>query len=327
MLDVRRRRFFTLVAGAAAWPLAARGEQPAMPVIGLLCATQLNAHAHAAFQQGLNETGYVEGSNVAIEYRLAKGEYDRLPAMAADLVSRRVTVIAALFTPVPAHAAAAATATIPIVFFYGGDPVEDGLVMRLNRPGGNITGVTFVTTELAAKRLQLLRELVSGVRVVGVLIHPGNQLSETQLKAVKATARTFDQSIQVVNASNEGDFDTAFSALAQQGVGALLVGTDPFYYSHRDRLAALAARHAIPAIYTLREYVLAGGLIAYGASITDGIRQAGIYTGRILKGEKPANLPVVQPTKFDLVINLKTARALGIDVPPTLLARADEVIE
>jgi putative ABC transport system substrate-binding protein len=264
---------------------------------------------------------------VTIEYRSADGQYDRLPALAADLVSRRVDVIAALFTPVPARAAKAVTATIPIVFVYGGDPVEDGLVASLNRPGGNVTGVTFIIAALVAKRLELLRELVPKASSIGVLINPTNQLDETQLKELQAASRTLGLSIHVVNASNEDEIDAAFAALVQQGAGALLVGADAFISNSRDRVIALAARHALPTIYSVREAPMAGGLMSYGANVLDAIRQTGVYTGRILKGEKPGNLPVMQPTKFELMINLKTAKALGLDLPPKLLALADEVIE
>jgi putative ABC transport system substrate-binding protein len=327
---MKRREFITLLgAAAAAWPFGARAQQPAMPVIGVLSSGWLEGSEQnmAAFHAGLKESGFVEGKDVTIDYRWARGQFDRLPALAAELVARPVNVIFAFGTPVPARAAKAATGTIPIVFAYGGDPIADGLVASLNRPGGKVTGATFITAALAAKRLELLRELVPTVATVGVLVNPKNQLAETQLDDVHVAARTLGQPVYVVNAASEGEFETAFAALMRQGVGALLLGTDTIFFNRRDRLVALAARYGIPAIYTFREYVLAGGLISYGATQTETIRQAGVYIGRILKGANPGDLPVVQPTKFRLVINLKTARELGLDVPPSLLARADEVIE
>ncbi len=324
---MKRRQFITLLGGTvAAWPLAARAQQ-SVPVIGVLSATQPNAFQLRALWQGLGETGYLEGRNVTIEIRSADGQYDRLPALAAELVARGVNVIAALYSPVPARAAKAATKTIPIVFLYGGDPVEDGLVASLNRPGGNVTGMTFIIAALTAKRLEVLRELVPKATMIGVLINSANQLVETQLKDLQVAARTLGQAVHVETASNEAEIEAAFEALVRQGAGALLVGADSYFFSRRDRVIALAARHALPTIFSVREMPMAGGLISYGASIGEGHRQAGVYTGQILKGAKPAELPVMLPTKFELVINLKTAKALGLGVPPTLLSRADEVIE
>jgi putative ABC transport system substrate-binding protein len=328
---MRRREFITLLGGAATWPLGAHAQQSAMPVLGFLSSgwpeSGPNMQNMAAFHAGLKESGFVEGKDVTIDYRWAQGQFDRLPALAAELVARPVNVIFALGTPIPARAAKAATRTIPIVFSYGGDPVADGLVASLNRPGGNVTGATFITAALGAKRLELLRELVPNAATLGVLVNPKNQLAETQLNDVHGAARTLGQPVYVVNAASEGEFETAFASLMRQGVGALLVGTDSTFFNRRARLIALAARYSIPAIYTFREYVVEGGLISYGAIQTETIRQAGTYIGRILKGANPGDLPVQQPSKYELVINLKTAKALGLTIPPTLLARADEVIE
>jgi putative ABC transport system substrate-binding protein len=325
---MKRREFITLLGGAAAaWPLTVRAQQPAMPVIGLLTATNQSDDQLRTLQKGLSEGGYVEGRNLAIIYRSADNQYDRLPALAADLVARQVSVILALGSPVPARAAMAATKTIPIVFAYGGDPVSDNLVASLNRPGGNVTGVTMLAATLAAKLLELLREITPQVTDVALLVNPNNAQAEIQIKDAGAAAHILGQRLHVVNASSEGEFDAAFAAIRQLKAGALLVGADSGFTLHRDQLAALAARYKIPAMYPNRDYPVAGGLMSYGASMTDTWRQAGVYAGRILKGSKPADLPIAQPTKFELVINLKTAKALGINVPPTLLTRADEVIE
>jgi putative ABC transport system substrate-binding protein len=326
---MRRRDFITLLGGAASWPLAAHAQQSAVPVVGFLNSASPSAWKPylEAFRQGVNEAGYVEGRTVAIEYRWAEGQYERLPSLAADLVRRKVAVIVATGGTPPALAAKAATKTIPIVFTIGADPVKLGLVASLNRPGGNVTGVNQFVSQMEGKRLGLLREVVPSAALIAVLLNPTNPNAATQLKDVQEAARALGQQIHILHASSEAELEAAFATAREVGCGGLLVAADPFFNSRRTYIIALAARHAIPAIYEQREHALAGGLMSYGTNLSDGYRQVGIYTGRILKGEKPADLPVAQAIKFEFIINLTTAKALGIVVPPMLSARADEVIE
>jgi putative ABC transport system substrate-binding protein len=329
MVHATRRQLITLLGGAAVWPLAARAQQAAMPVIGVLDARSPGTTENSlrAFREGLKDTGYIAGENVALEYRWAEDQIDRLPALAADLVQRRATVIAAI-SPTAALAAKAAIATIPIVFIVNEDPVRLGLVASLARPGGNLTGINILTAEVTAKRLDLLRELMPSATRVGVLVNPVNATNtETTLREMAAAARTTGLQVKVLNASTSREIDAAFASLLHERPDALFVGAEPYFYSRRVQLAVLAASHRLPAIYSQRDFVVAGGLMSYGTNIADAFRQIGVYAGRILKGTKPADLPVVQASKFELVINLPTARALGLEVPPMLLARADEVIE
>jgi len=325
----RRDLIAGLGATAAMWPLIARAQQKAMPVIGYLSSTRPGPAAPlaAAFRQGLSETGFVEGQNLAIEYRFAEGHYDRLPALAAELVGRKVDLIATQGGIPPIQAAKSATSTIPIVFVIGADPVALGLVASFARPGGNLTGFSMLTAELNPKRLELLSELVPQARVIALLVNPNNPRAEPLIADMKEAARTKGVQIPILKAGTEGEIDAAFASLVELRAGALVVGNDPFFNSRREQLVALASRHAVPAIYEWREFAAAGGLISYGTSLTAVYRQSGIYAGKILKGAKPADLPVQQPTKFELVINLKTAKALGLTVPQRLFALADEVIE
>jgi len=327
---MRRREFITLLGGAAAWPLAARAQQPGkLPTIGFLSSRSPGEAEYllGAFRQGLKEGGFVEGQNVAIEFRWARGQYDRLPALAAELVSRGVTVLDAIGgEPVPL-AAMRATSTIPIVFMMGSDPVETGLVKSFNQPAGNVTGVTLLTSMMEPKRLGLLHELAPGADLIGVLINPNFPEAVRQLPDLKEAARTIGRRLVIANASHDEELDAAFMSLVREHVGALLVGSDPYFNTRRDRIVAFAAKERLPAIYQFREYAVAGGLLSYGISLTDSYRQCGDYTAKVLKGARPAELPVQQPTKFELVINLKTAKALGLDVPIGLSAAADELIE
>ena len=326
---MRRRDFIKAITASTAWPLTVRAQQPVIPVIGFLNSRAANDAPQllAAIRQGLEETGFVEGQNVAIEYRFAENHNERLPALAADLVHRQVTVLVTPPTPA-ALAAKAATSTIPIVFLTAGDPVGLGLVASLARPGGNATGVTILAVAVAAKRLELLHELVPTVHVVALLVNPENSgLAEANSNSVQSAARTLGLELHVLNASTERDFDAVFAKLAQLHAGGLVIGGDPFFTAKQEQLAALAVRHAVPVVYENHEFAAAGGLMSYGGSITDAFRLAGVYVARILKGEKPADLPVQQATKVELYINLKTAKALGITVPIPILGRADEVIE
>jgi putative tryptophan/tyrosine transport system substrate-binding protein len=329
MFDLRRRDFMTLLGGAAAtWPLAAVAQQPSKPVVGFLSPQSAIASAHllAAVRRGLNESGLIEGQNVAIEPRWAEGRYDRLPALAAELIHHPVTVLVASAPPA-AVAAQAATSTIPIVFSSGADPVRLGLVAGLNRPGGNITGVSHFSLALEAKRLEILHELVPDAVRIAVLVNPTLPGAEAITDEMQAAARALGVKVHVVNASSEDDLDAAIASIVGAAARGLVVASDPFFLSRRDRLVSAVARRAIPAIYQFREFAAAGGLVSYGANLADGYRLVGVYAGRIIRGEKPADLPVVQPSKFELVINLNTAKALHLEVPPMLIARADEVIE
>jgi len=328
MLDLRRRQFITLLGGAAAaWPLAARAQQ-AMPVIGFLDGQSFDLHLMTAFRQALKDAGYIEGRNVTIYFRSADGQTDRLVTLAGDIIGRRVAVIVTTGGGAAALAAYAATTTISIVFVNGVDPVSSGLVMSLNRPGGNATGVYIFQQVLEGKRLGLLRELVPSAASIAVLLNPTNANFQTQLRGVQDAARDLGQQVSILSANTEREIDVAFATVAQSGARALLVGSDPlFFSSERDQVIALAARYAIPAIYEGREFATAGGLASYGTSLADAYRQAALYAGRILKGEKPADLPIVQPTKFEFVINMKTAKTLGLDVSPGLAASADEIVE
>jgi len=325
---MKRREFVTLLGGTAAlWPIASRAQQPAMPVLGFLRSTPAGPFPHivAAFRQGLKEAGFNEGQNVAIEFRYADNQIDRLPALADELVRRPVNVIVA--NVLGALAAKNATTAVPIVFVTGSDPVKDGLVASLNRPGGNITGVSFVSGALASKRFEILRQLTPNAKTTALLVQLDSDESVLEQRDVQAAARAMGQQLIVFDVNSAADIESAFATMATRDVGGLYVGTGPFTTSHRERITALSARNAIPAMYSLREFVAVGGLMSYGASITDAYRQAGIYAVRILKGEKPADLPVMQSTKFDFVINLKTAKALRLTVPPSLIALADEVVD
>jgi putative ABC transport system substrate-binding protein len=327
---MRRREFIELLGGAAvAWPLAARAQQPAMPVIGFLSTRSPDESAQmvAAFRQGLAENGTIEGQNVTVEYRWALAQYDRLPALAAELVRRPVAVLVSTGGDVSALAAKAATATIPIVSTFITDPVGSGLVASLNRPGGNVTGISLLTATLEAKRLGLLHDLLPLAATVGVLLNPNNPAAASQLSDMQEAARAIGLQLDVLRASTDREIDTAFESVAQHRIPALLVTSDAFFITRRDKLVALAERHAVPAMYNIREYAAAGGLMSYGIDLSDGYRQIGVYASRILKGTKPADLPVMQPTKFEFVINLKIAKALGLTIPAGLLSFVDEVIE
>jgi putative ABC transport system substrate-binding protein len=326
---MRRREFITLASSFAAWPLAARAEQPAVAVIGFLSSESpaLSTERLRAFHQGLGESGHAEGRNVAIEYRWAEGRYDRLPELTADLVRRHVAVIVATGGNASARAAKTATATLPIVFFTGANPVQAGLVTSLNRPGGNLTGVTSLGVELGQKRLELLHEVVPKAAVMALLVNPTNRSAEIQVSDVQAAARALGRQLHVLHASTEHDIDAAFATLVQLRAGALVIAPESFFNSRSEQFAALALRHAVPTVFSYRDFAAARGLMSYGASITDAYRQVGVYAGRILKGEKPADMPVLQSTRIELIINLGTANALGLTIPPSVLARADEVIE
>ena len=325
---MRRREFVVVLGAAAVWPFGVSAQEPAMPVIGFLAAAS-SAHRQAelaAFQRGLKEAGYVEGQNVAIEIRWAEGQYDRLPALAADLVQRRVAVIAAIAAPA-VDAVKAATTAIPIVFLVGGDPVKIGLVASLSQPGGNITGVTFLANLLAAKQLEALNDLVPKNEPIGVLVNPNHPTAASDTNELKDAARFLGRQLLIQNTASERDLEKAFAALVQQKAGGLIVTADPFLLGRSEQILALAARHALPAIYPVRDFSMAGGLMSYGSSLSEAYREAGVYTGKILKGAKPKDLPVQQSTKIELVINLKTAKTLGLEVPARLLALAQEVVE
>jgi len=327
---MRRRHFLGLISGAAvALPLAARAQQAAMPAIGYLSSRSPGESADlvAAFNKGLGEAGYVDGQNVAVDYRWGEGQYDRLPAMAADLVRRGVAVMVTTGGEPAALAAKAATSTIPIVFTVGGDPVKAGLVESFSRPGGNATGISVLTTTPESKRLGLLHELVPGAKVVGALINPNYQVAEAQAQELRSAASTIGLGLHITYAKNDAELESALEALVREQADVLLVSADPFFDTRRDRIIAFVAEHRMPAVYQFRQYAVAGGLMSYGVSLPDGYRQAGIYAGQILKGAKPADLPVFQLTRFEFVINLKTAKAIGLEVPAMLIARADEVIE
>ena len=326
---MKRRKFIALVSGAAVWPLAARAQQSTMPVVGFMSgrATEDSAHLVDAFKKGLADTGFIEGQTVAIEYRWANGNYDRLPALAADLVARKVAVLVGVGGDVSAVVATKATKTIPVLFGMGGDPVKAGMVASFNHPGGNVTGYTLWTSEMESKRLGLLRELVPAVPLIGILLNPKFPPTVQELADLEPAAKAVNQRLYAARADDDAELDAALAALAQQRVGAFLVTASPYFDMRRDRIIGFAAQNRLPAIYQFREYAVAGGLISYGPNIAESYQNGGAYVGRILKGEKPADLPVLQPTKFDFVINLKTAKALGLNVPPTLLAEAGEVIE
>jgi putative ABC transport system substrate-binding protein len=327
---MRRREFMTLLGGAAvAWPLAGRAQQSAMPVIGFMSArsSEDSVHLLDAFHRGLEERGFVEGRNVAIEYRWARGEYDRLPELAADLVRRRVNVLTAVGGDPSPRAAKRATSTIPIVFGIGGDPVQEGLVESFNRPGGNVTGMTLMTNLMEPKRFGLLRDLAPDARLVGVLLNPSFAPAARQLEQIEEAARSIGQPLVIAKASTDAQLEAGFTRLINERADALLVAADPYFDTQRDKIVGFARRQQLPAIYHFREYVLAGGLLSYGISLTNAYRQFGVYTGAILNGAKPAELPVLQPTKFELVINLKTAKALGLKISDNLLSLANEVIE
>ena len=327
---LKRREFITLLGGAAAaWPLAVRAQPAAMPIVGFLNVGSADRGAHqvAAFRQGLKETGYIEGRNITVEFRWADGRYDLLPTLAADLIRRQPAVVLTGGGEAPFRAVRAASETVPIVFNIGNDPVQIGLVTSLAKPGGNATGVNFLSVEIAAKRLGLLNSLVPTSSMIALLVNPNFPATETSVSQLQSAALAMGRQVEIIKATNEGELDASFATISQMRAGALMVGNDPFFTSRRAQIVALAASLAIPAIYEQREFALVGGLISYGASIADTYRQLGIYVGRIVKGEKAGDLPVLQPTKFELVMNLKTAKALGLEVPPTLLAIADEVIE